>query len=94
MFSDLVTIATCIAVAVFAWPVMTMLAELDQRSETANIPLVIPQSAVPIGLLLMALLIAVRLIAVGTRHDDIIAEPGHRALKWRRSSISSCRRFC
>ncbi len=52
---------------------MTMLAELDQRSETANIPLVIPQSAVPIGLLLMAALIAVRLIAVGTRHDDIIA---------------------
>ncbi len=73
VFSDLVTIATCIAVAVFAWPVMTMLAELDQRSETANIPLVIPQSAVPIGLLLMAALIAVRLIAVGTRHDDIIA---------------------
>ena len=73
VFSDVVTIATCVAVAVFAWPVMTMLDELDQRSETANIPLVIPQSAVPIGLLLMALLIAVRLIAVGVRHDDIIA---------------------
>ena len=40
---------------------MTMLAELDQRSETANIPLVIPQAVVPLGLLLMALLIAVRL---------------------------------
>ncbi len=73
VLSDLITIATCIAVAVFAWPVMTMFYELDQRSETANIPLVIPQSAVPIGALLMALLIAARLIAVGTRHDDIIA---------------------
>jgi len=73
VFSDLVTIATCIAVTVFAWPVMTMFAELDQRSETANIPLIIPQSAVPIGLVLMALLIAARLIAVGTRHDDIVA---------------------
>ena len=73
VFSDIVTIATCVAVAVFAWPVMTMLYELDQRSDTANIPLVIPQSAVPVGLLLMALLIAVRLIAVGVRHDDIIA---------------------
>ena len=73
LLSDIVTIATCVAVAVFAWPVMTMLYQLDQRSETANIPLVIPQSAVPIGLLLMALLIAVRLIAVGIRHDDIIA---------------------
>ena len=73
VLSDVVTIATCIAVAVFAWPVMTMFYQLDQRSETANIPLVIPQSAVPIGLLLMALLIAVRLIAVGVRHDDIVA---------------------
>jgi TRAP-type C4-dicarboxylate transport system permease small subunit len=79
VFSDLVTIATCIAVAVCAWPVMTMLYELDQRSETANIPLVIPQSAVPIGLLLMALLIALRLIVVGTRHDDVISarDPEH-----------------
>jgi C4-dicarboxylate transporter DctQ subunit len=73
VLADLVTIATCIAVASFAWPVMTMLYELDQRSETANIPLVIPQSVVPIGLLLMALLIAVRLVAVGVRHDDVIA---------------------
>ncbi len=73
VFSDLVTIATCIAIAVFSWPVMTMLYQLDQRSETANIPLVIPQSAVPIGLVLMAALIAVRLITVGVRHDDIIA---------------------
>jgi TRAP-type C4-dicarboxylate transport system permease small subunit len=73
VFADLVTIATCIAIAVFSWPVMTMLYELDQRSETANIPLVIPQSAVPIGLLLLALLIAVRLIAVGPRHGDVVA---------------------
>ncbi len=73
VFSDLVTIATCIAIAVFSWPVMTMLYQLDQRSETANIPLVIPQSAVPIGLILMAVLIGVRLITVGARHDDIIS---------------------
>jgi TRAP-type C4-dicarboxylate transport system permease small subunit len=77
LFSDLVTIATCIAIAVFSWPVMTMLAELDQRSESANIPLVIPQSAVPIGLLLMAALIAVRLIVVGARHPDIISPDEH-----------------
>jgi TRAP-type C4-dicarboxylate transport system permease small subunit len=73
VFSDLVTIATCIALAVFAWPVMAMLAELDQRSESANIPLVIPQAAVPVGLLLMAILIAVRLYVRGVRHDDIIS---------------------
>jgi TRAP-type C4-dicarboxylate transport system permease small subunit len=71
IFSDLVTIATCIALAIFAWPVMTMLTELDQRSDAANIPLVIPQAAVPIGLVLMALLIAVRLCVHGVRHGDM-----------------------
>jgi C4-dicarboxylate transporter, DctQ subunit len=73
IFSDLVTIATCIMVAYFAWPVMTMLHEFDQRSQSANIPLVIPQAVVPIGLMLMALLIAVRLIVLGVRHDDVIS---------------------
>jgi TRAP-type C4-dicarboxylate transport system permease small subunit len=73
IFSDLVTIATCVMLAVFAWPVMTMLAELDQRSGMANIPLVIPQAVVPLGLLLMALLIAVRLFVHGVRHDDVIS---------------------
>ena len=73
LLSDLVTIATCIALAIFALPVMTMLAELDQRSESANIPLVIPQAVVPVGLLLMALLIAIRLFVQGLRHDDVIS---------------------
>jgi TRAP-type C4-dicarboxylate transport system permease small subunit len=73
LFSDLVTITTCVTLAVFAWPVMTMLAELDQRSSSANIPLVIPQAVVPAGLLLMALLIAVRLYLYGTRQDDVIS---------------------
>ena len=73
VFSDLVTIATCVMVAWFAWPVVTMLAELDQRSAMANIPLVVPQAVVPFGLLLMALLIAVRLLVHGVRHDDVIS---------------------
>jgi TRAP-type C4-dicarboxylate transport system permease small subunit len=73
LLSDLVTIATCIMAAIFAWPVITMLDELDQRSAMANIPLVIPQAAVPLGLVLMALLIAMRLITLGVRHDDVIS---------------------
>jgi TRAP-type C4-dicarboxylate transport system permease small subunit len=73
LFSDLVTIATCLTISIFAWPVMTMLSELDQRSATANIPLVIPQGAVPVGLMLMAILIAVRLYVHGVRHDDVIS---------------------
>ena len=73
IFSDLVTIATCLALAIFAWPVMTMLSELDQRSQSANIPLVIPQAALPLGLVLMALLIAVRLFVQGARHNEVMS---------------------
>jgi TRAP-type C4-dicarboxylate transport system permease small subunit len=73
IFSDLVTIAACAMLAVFAWPVLTMLAELDQKSAMANIPLVVPQAVVPVGLSLMALLIAVRLLVHGVRHDDVIS---------------------
>jgi C4-dicarboxylate transporter, DctQ subunit len=71
IFSDLVTIATCLMLAAFAWPVVSMLAELDERSDTASIPLVIPQSALPVGLLLTALLIAVRLMLRGAGRADI-----------------------
>jgi TRAP-type C4-dicarboxylate transport system permease small subunit len=73
LFADLVTIATCVMLAIFAWPMLTMFAELDQRSQTANIPLVIPEAVVPAGLILMALLIAVRLITLGTRHGTTIS---------------------
>ncbi len=73
LFADLATIATCVALAIFAWPVMTMLTDFDQRSESANIPLVIPQAALPVGLLLMALLIAIRLFVQGLRHDEVVS---------------------
>lgn len=70
VFAELVTIATSLAVAVFAWPVITMLAQFDQRSQAANIPLVIPQAMLPIGLSLMALLIALRLLLQGTARRE------------------------
>jgi TRAP-type C4-dicarboxylate transport system permease small subunit len=70
ILSDVVTIATCIMLAIFAWPVVSMLAELDERSETANIPLAIPQAAVPLGLALIAFLTAVRLILHATGRTD------------------------
>lgn len=79
VFSDVVTIATCIMLAIFAWPVVSMLAELDERSNTANIPLVIPQSLLPLGLLLTAFLIAVRLIVHAAERGDSGSPgaPGH-----------------
>ena len=62
VLSELAMIAAAAAVTVFAWPVISQLAEFDERSQAANFPLVIPQAMVPIGYTLMALLVAVRLL--------------------------------
>lgn len=70
LFAEIVTIVTSLAVAVFAWPAITMLARFDQRSQAANIPLVIPQAMLPLGLSLMALLIALRLLLRENGRDD------------------------
>ncbi|HLB98158.1 MAG TPA: TRAP transporter small permease subunit [Acetobacteraceae bacterium] len=61
--ADVTMIAVCLVLVVLCWPAIQMLAEFDERSETANIPLVIPQALVPIGLGLNALLVGVRLVA-------------------------------
>jgi TRAP-type C4-dicarboxylate transport system permease small subunit len=63
MAADVTAIAVCVILIVLGWPAVQMLAEFDQRSEAAEIPLVIPQALVPIGLGLNALLVGVRLIA-------------------------------
>jgi TRAP-type C4-dicarboxylate transport system permease small subunit len=60
--ADVTMIAVCIVLIVLAWPAVQMLAEFDERSETADIPLIIPQALVPIGLGLNAFLVGVRLI--------------------------------
>ena len=62
LLSELVLIAAAAAVTVFAWPVIAQLAAFDERSQAANFPLVVPQSMVPVGYTLMALLIALRLL--------------------------------
>jgi C4-dicarboxylate transporter, DctQ subunit len=65
LLAELSFIATAIALTIFAWPVIVDLAAFDERSEAANFPLVIPQGLVPLGLSLMALLVAVRLLTRG-----------------------------
>jgi TRAP-type C4-dicarboxylate transport system permease small subunit len=52
-----------------------MLAELDQRSQAANIPLVIPQATMPIGFVLLGLLIAVALITRNSRAAEASDQP-------------------
>jgi C4-dicarboxylate transporter, DctQ subunit len=67
LFSELLFIATAMTIVIFAWPVIRDLAAFDQRSQAADFPLAIPQAMIPIGLSIMAFLVAVRLI-VGTKH--------------------------
>jgi TRAP-type C4-dicarboxylate transport system permease small subunit len=59
---ELLLIATSALVAIFSWPVVSQLAEFDERSAAANFPMVIPQSMIPIGYILMALMVIVRLL--------------------------------
>jgi len=62
LFSELVFLATAIALLIFAWPVIRQLVEFDQRSLAADLPLAIPQAMIPIGLAIMAILVVARLI--------------------------------
>lgn len=62
LLAELVFLATALAIVVFAWPVIRDLFAFDQRSQAANFPLFIPQAMVPVGLAIMAFLVAVRLI--------------------------------
>jgi TRAP-type C4-dicarboxylate transport system permease small subunit len=72
LVSEILLMATSLLLAILAWPVVSMLAELDQRSQAANIPMVLPQAMMPIGFLLMAVLIAVRLIVHSASGKDAL----------------------
>lgn len=67
LLSELVLIVVCLTIVVWAWPVIRQLMEFDQRSQSAEIPMVIPQALVPIGLGIMAVLVIIRLFTGGDR---------------------------
>jgi TRAP-type C4-dicarboxylate transport system permease small subunit len=75
LFSEIVFLITAVTIVIFAWPVIRDLAEFDQRSQAADFPLAIPQAMVPIGLSIMAFLVAVRLLVPQRRRKSQI--PGH-----------------
>ena len=70
VIADLAMIVVSVVLIVFAWPVIEMLSEFDQRSQAANVPLYIPQALIPIGLGLTALLTGARLIVSWRSHRD------------------------
>ena len=61
--ADIAVITVSLILMVVGWPVIEMLAEFDERSQAADIPLVIPQALIPIGLALNAILVGARMIA-------------------------------
>jgi TRAP-type C4-dicarboxylate transport system permease small subunit len=65
LFSELLFIAVAASIVAFAWPVMRDLWAFDQRSQSAEVPVVYPQAMVPIGLSLMVLLVLARLLTGG-----------------------------
>ena len=75
VFSELVLIATALTIVAWAWPVVHDLYSFDQRSQAGDFPLWIPQALIPVGLAIMALLAAVRLLSGAGRVSD--GGPGH-----------------
>jgi TRAP-type C4-dicarboxylate transport system permease small subunit len=67
LVAELTFIVVAVAIVVFAWPVIRDLWMFDQRSQSAELPMVIPQIMIPIGLSLMAFLVVVRLLTGGHR---------------------------
>jgi len=63
ILSDLAVIAVSLFIAWSSFPVIQMLAEFGQNSQVAEVPLVIPQVLIPMGLVLAAVFVAIRLLA-------------------------------
>ena len=79
VFADLAVIAVSMILIVVGWPAIQMLAEFDQRSQAADIPLVLPQALVPIGLGLNALFVAARLVEHIRTERAMRVEPARRS---------------
>ena len=67
LVAELTFVVVAAAIVVFAWPVIRDLWLFDQRSQSAELPMVIPQIMVPIGLSIMAFLVVIRLLTGGDR---------------------------
>ena len=67
LLAELVFIVAAMMILTFSLPVIRDLYEFDQRSQSAEVPLYIPQAPIPIGLSIMAFLVVVRLLTGGDR---------------------------
>jgi TRAP-type C4-dicarboxylate transport system permease small subunit len=70
ILGGLIELVVALIIVWIGVPVIEQLYAFDQRSEAANMPLWIPQAIVPVGLLLVAVAAAARLVtATGAPHD-------------------------
>jgi TRAP-type C4-dicarboxylate transport system permease small subunit len=67
LVAELTFVVVAVAIVVFSWPVIRDLWLFDQRSQSAELPMVIPQIMIPIGLSIMAFLVVVRLLTSSNR---------------------------
>ena len=74
LFSELVMIATAVLIVYFSWPVIRDLWAFEQRSQSADVPMVIPQAMIPVGFTIMVLLVVLRLLTGG---DPDTRKTGH-----------------
>jgi TRAP-type C4-dicarboxylate transport system permease small subunit len=65
LFSELLFIVAALMLIVFAWPVIRDLWAFEQRSQSAEVPMVIPQAMIPIGFSIMVLMVLLRLVTGG-----------------------------
>jgi TRAP-type C4-dicarboxylate transport system permease small subunit len=75
LLSELTFVAVAVFIVIAAAPVIRDLWLFDQRSQSAELPMVIPQAMIPIGLSIMAILVVIRLLTGGDR--DLPGNPGH-----------------
>jgi C4-dicarboxylate transporter DctQ subunit len=69
-FAQLGAIVVAAVLVTLGIPIVQHLAQFDERSQAANVPLYIPQAMVPIGLSLLALGALARLAMLATRRDE------------------------
>ena len=71
--ADLVSLAVAVLMVYVGVPIVLRLLEFNQRSDAAEIPVFIPQSAIPIGFALVAIALIARELSGKTAEDAAAA---------------------
>jgi TRAP-type C4-dicarboxylate transport system permease small subunit len=69
-FAQIAAIGIAATIVMLGIPIVQHLAQFDERSQAANVPLFIPQAMVPIGLTLLALGALARLAMLAVPRDE------------------------